>query len=360
MRNLFGKAYHSMCYKHFSIRPLTLYKNKAEKEVVLPDDDAFLSGQEVQWWYWTGHLHDENHRRYGFEIVFFAFDSWLFFKNQLVQAAITDVDRQSYHYREDIEYCKLPKLLDGKFHLGANKGDRTIIAAFGGNGKDSLYCEVDDYVLDINLQAVKEPVIHYDGKAHPYSFGGYTYYYSRKRMKTEGTIKVKDKKFKVHGVSWFDRQYGDLYSAIFKGWQWFAIELFDGRAIMLYDFLGQDCLEEKFGSITYENSTKKIEPHEYEVLVLGEWQCPRTNIKFPSGWKIKLEGMELTVEPLVKDQALRAKHVFWIGPEYWEGACNVSDNAGNVIGQAYVELNGFGRKLISIEVKGLGNVDFGI
>lgn len=362
MRNLFGKIYQSLFYKGSSIRPLKLFRKGRQQDVVLPDDDAFLSEQEIQWWYWTGHLKDENGKRYGFEIAFFAFDSWIFFKNQLAQAAITDVDKQSYHYREDVKFCSLPKKLDGKFDLGASSGGREVIAAFGGNGRDSLYCEIDDYVLDISLESMEEPVIHYEGKVHPYSFGGYTYYYARERMQTKGTIKIKGNIYQVEGVSWFDRQYGDLYHAIFKGWQWFAIELFDERSIMLYDFIEKDCLTERFGSITCKNEKKSkiLQYHEYEVIVLDTWQCPHTKIKFPSGWKVKLEGIEFKIEPLVKDQALKAKHTFWVGPEYWEGACNVLDNSDNIIGQAYVELNGFGHKLISIEVEEQGQIDFGI
>ncbi len=52
--------------------------------------------------------------------------------------------------------------------------------------------------------------------------------------------------------------------------------------------------------------------------------------------------MKLIIKPLVADQELRAKHDFWGGPEYWEGACSVE---GDVKGQAYVELNGYCRSI---------------
>ena len=362
MRKMLGNLYHSLFYKGSSLRPLKIFKKTRKRDVELPDDDSFLSDQEVQWWYWTGHLQDENGKRYGFEIAFFAFDSWIIFKNQLAQAAITDISHQCYHYREEVEFCSLPKKLNGKFNLGARSAGREVISACGASGQDSLYCEIDDYILDIHLKSMEEPVIHYDGKLHPYSFGGYTYYYARERMQTSGTIKIKGKSYRVEGISWFDRQYGDLYHAIFKGWQWFAIELFDGPSIMLYDFIEQDCETERFGSITDKNKQQStvLHHHQYEVIVLDTWQCPHTRIKFPSGWKIKLEDIEFTIEPLVKDQTLKAKHIFWIGPEYWEGACNVFDENDNVIGQAYVELNGFAHRLLSIEVAKQGNIDVGI
>ncbi len=360
MKEILGKLYHSLFYKNSSIRPFSLFGNRDKKDVVLPDADSFHPDQEVQWWYWTGHLKDETGKKYGFEIVFFAFDSWIFFRNQLAQAAITDIDRKSYHYMEHVKYCSLPKKLEEKFELQVNKGRRKLVSALGANGKDSLYCEVDDYILDIDLESLEKPVIHYNGRAHHYCFGGYTYYYSRERMKTQGTIKIKDKTYKVEGISWFDRQYGDLYRAIFKGWQWFAIELFDGGTIMLYDFLNKGTEKEKFGSITYKNETMKLGSNDYKVVILGKWKCPRTNIEFPSGWRVELEDRELRIEPVLKSQALVAKHVFWIGPEYWEGACDVFDTNDNLIGRAYVELNGFGHRLISFDLEGYGGADYGI
>jgi len=68
--------------------------------VELPADDAFLPSEQVQWWYWTGHLFTDDGRRFGFEIVFFSFDSLVIFRDQLVQAAVTDVNGQRFSFEE--------------------------------------------------------------------------------------------------------------------------------------------------------------------------------------------------------------------------------------------------------------------
>ena len=52
--------------------------------VKLPQDDGFLSEEAIQWWYWTGHLETEDGRRFGFEVVFFAFRNFGLFWDQLV------------------------------------------------------------------------------------------------------------------------------------------------------------------------------------------------------------------------------------------------------------------------------------
>jgi len=306
--------------------------------VELPSDDAFLPSQDVQWWYWTGHLESEEGRRFGFEVVFFSFDSFLVMRDQLTQVAITDVEDDSFHFAEHLKF-HLPSRTANRFELAAGRGD--IITAVGDDRVDRLHSEVDGYVLDLELEASKPAALHYGGDAHPYRFGGYTYYYSRVSMKTRGTISIGGKTYKVSGSSWFDRQYGELFQAIVKGWQWFAIELDDSRQIMLYDILGKANRVERSGSITdADGNTRPILGHQFQVEVLGHWKSPHTGCVYPSGWRVTVEGETFEVQPMVKDQELRAQHGFWPGPEYWEGAASVG---GDSAGKAYVELNGFCR-----------------
>jgi predicted secreted hydrolase len=306
--------------------------------VQLPEDDAFLPDEDVQWWYWTGHLQTKEGREFGFEVVFFTFDSFLIMQDQLVQVAITDIQNNKFHFKEYIK-LHLPDRSKNSFNLSA--GDNGEVKAIGGNGKDQLHAEVDGFVFDLNLEATKPVAMHYGGDAHPYVFGGYTYYYSRPHMKTSGSISINGKNYQVTGTSWFDRQYGELYQAIIQGWQWFAIELEDNRQIMLYDIRGKQASVEKSGSITdAKGNTRVLAAHEFDVKILDHWISPNTGCKYPSGWEVSVDGIKMLIQPTVKDQELRASHDFWAGPEYWEGDNRVS---GDISGKAYVELNGYCR-----------------
>lgn len=305
--------------------------------VKLPQADGFLSTQDVQWWYWTGHLETEDGRRFGFEVVFFAFRNFGLFWDQLAQGAITDVAGNKFHFSEYLRFG-IPRRPKNRFNFSA--GPKGMLKASGGGGKDHLHSEIDGFVLDLDLQETKPPVLHYAGGPHPYYFGGYTYYYSRVNMATTGTLTFGGKTYQVKGSSWFDRQYGELLQAITQGWQWFAIELDDNRQIMLYDLLGKGAGVEQAGSITdSKGHTRDLCGDDFSVEQLGKWHSPNTGNTYPMGWRVSVAGIELIVEPLVLDQELCAKHHLWIGPEYWEGACSVS---GGATGKAYVELNGFG------------------
>lgn len=309
--------------------------------ITLPADDGFRSREDVQWWYWTGHLRTDDGKRYGFEMVFFAFNSLGFFRTQLAQAAITDVDGNSFHFTEYTHYG-LPDRTKNQFRLKAGVDDS--LRAIGGDGKDHLHSEIDGYVLDLQAEALEKPVLHYQGDAHPYDFGGFTYYYSRERMSARGSLTIDGKAHQVEGIAWFDRQYGDLYPAIVNGWQWFAIQLDDDREIMLFDFRGKSADVERMGSLTEaDGRTHPLGPEDYTVEALGEWTSPHTGCTYPMGWLVTIGDLKLKVEPLVVDQELRAKHHLWVGPEYWEGASAVS---GDATGQAYVELNGYCRGVL--------------
>ena len=334
-------------YKHIFKPLLKRFKTKTNRPVQLPRDDAFIPGQDIQWWYWTGHLRTEDGKRFGFEIVFFVFDSWFVFKNILAQASITNVDGKEYKFIEHLSLLKLPKKLENKFELCAEKNGLKVIFAEGGNGFDRLSCVVDSYTLDIELASEYEPTLHYGGDIHHYCYGGNTYYYSREKMKTKGKILQGSTVYDVTGSTWFDRQYGELYQSIFKGWQWFAIELYDGTNIMVYDYRKEYAEQENFASISRKGKTSVHKT--FSVEILGEWKSPHTGINYPHGWRVTIAEYTLTVMPLLADQELRANHTIWVGPEYWEGDCSVTNSEGEEIGDAYVELNGYGNKLFSLD-----------
>lgn len=328
-------------------RNFSIHRNRDKHTVSFPRDDSFLKDQEVQWWYWTGHLTAEDGRRFGYEVVFFVFDSWIFFRDILAQVAITDEKGQKFHYRGDMEFMKLPKKMENSFVLKAKSKKEGNITATGDGKGYNLKFDLNGMHMDLNLSTEEKPVVHYDGKAHHFSYGGYTYYYSREKMETSGTLTIDGKPLKVTGETWYDRQYGDLFHSIFKGWQWFAISLDDGRTIMLYDFSMQ-YKSESYGSITKGDETEEFDYKVYNVDVKDCWKSTNTGNTYPIEWDLDVKGEKMTVIPVIKDQELCADEGIWIGPEYWEGDCYVEQD-GKRIGKAYVELNGFGKKLFSFD-----------
>ena len=316
--------------------------------VTLPDHDGFVPECGVQWWYWTGHFATDSGRRFGFEVVFFVFKKWGGFLATLCHQALTDIDGGRFHYDEFTRPFQLPLATPGRFDFTSDNA--AAVVASGGGGRDHLRSRLGGMQLDVRLVAQTPPTVHYEGCAHPYAAGGYTLYYSRKRMKLEGTLALTPggPQERVVGEAWFDRQYGELLPAIELGWQWFALHLNDGRDLMVFQFPGAHHAAETFASLTDAKGRNRVlTPDDFLCHSTGEWPSPHTGTRYPSGWQIHIpsENLHLQVAPQLLDQELHAEHQYWAGPEYWEGACEVKDMQGRALGVGYVELDGYSKQL---------------
>jgi predicted secreted hydrolase len=296
--------------------------------ISLPADDTVHHGEDMEWWYWTGHLVTDGGRWFGFEEVFFR-KSLLGQQGRMVHAAVTDIDQGTFPHAVSIQLGDLPAVPDGfDFSMSGQ-------TARGGGGDDVLHAEAESYVLDLELHAVKPPVFQHGDGYTDYSFGGYTYYYSRERMAAAGTLAVDGTSMTVNGSAWFDHQWGAITMALTMGWDWFALQLDDDREIMLFVVHGSGGEQLLVGgSYTDEAcATAEISPDAFAVAPLGQWVSPHTSCTYPSGWTVAAGDLTFTVTPVIQDQELPQSV-----PIYWEGAALVSGSAG---GRAYVELTGY-------------------
>ena len=208
------------------------------------------------------------------------------------------------------------------------------LAGRGYDGVDVLHGELPGSVLDVELKAVKAPVLQHGNGYHDYPFGGYTYYYSRERMEASGTLMINGELLSVRGTGWFDHQWGELGNATGAGWDWFAIQLDDNREVMatiIHDATGPLMAA---GSITdAQCSTLDLAEDEVVITPVGEWTSPTSGCVYPMGWDVSAGDLNLRVTPVMDDQELTS-------PEktYWEGAATVS---GDATGRAYIELVGY-------------------
>ncbi len=291
-------------------------------------EDEWPHDELIEWYYWVGHLKTETGRWFGYELVFFLFDMGGR-RMQVVNHAVTDIQNGKFVYTIDTSYGPVPEQGEPLLFEAEN------FSAHLENGKDTIHGEVDDFILDLHMETTMMPVLHHGDGYTDYSFGGYTYYYSRTRMETSGSISINGQPHPVTGVSWFDHQWGGLSKISDLGWDWFAIQLDDGREIMLFyvhttkgEFLVG-------GSFIKDNGyVAEIHPESSSVTALGEWISPNTGKRYPSGWDIRIFDIQLTVTPVLADQEL----VFEEFNIYWEGACVVE---GDAAGRAYVELFGY-------------------
>ena len=306
--------------------PVDLCEVTAEGRVSLPADDA-IHQEPVEWWYWTGHLTGPDGQRFGFEQTFFAVQMGELYVNTSGHYALTDIDNQTFDF--NITYVDgVPAATVDSFDLTDGEG-----WARGGDGHETLHGVIGDSIgWDLELNAHESPILQHGDGYHDYDVGGYTYYYSRQRIEVGGKLHLADGDLPVVGTAWFDHQWGNLIAAADAGWDWFAIQLDDGREIML--FLTRGGTDVIGGTLRETDcTTREIDPAALQITPTGAWTSEVTGCSYPHGWNIQLGDLSLDVTPLVADQELHNDF-----KTYWEGASSVS---GDAVGRAYVELAGY-------------------
>jgi predicted secreted hydrolase len=197
--------------------------------------------------------------------------------------------------------------------------------------------------LDLYVQPVKPPALQGNQGLSQKSagVGNASYYYSLSRMASTGTITIKGQPFAVKGSSWLDREWSTSgLSGQQSGWDWFSLQLADGRELMLYQLrLKQGGMDPySAGSlIDRQGQVMPLQYSDFQITPQGQWKSPTTGTVYPSGWAVAIpsQGLNLTVKPYQPNQELPLTFA------YWEGAVQVT---GSATGQGYVELTGYGEK----------------
>jgi len=321
-----------------------------------PADHASHPGHQIEWWYYTGHL-AAGARRFGFEMTFFRVG--------LPRLG----ERASAWASRDLVFLHLA-LTDerGRRFLSHDAAHR---AALGIAGADSSRYRVwlDDseawlapdgvthrlvgrapqFALDLALAPSKPPVIHGTGGVSQKTpgEGNASHYYSLTRLEVSGSLVLTGDSLAVRGQAWMDHEFAsNRLSATHRGWDWFSVQLDDGRELMLYQLRRADGSVEPLshGSlVARDGSMRALTARDFRVTPTGSWNSPRTGARYPMGWRLEVpsERLQLTLSPTLEDQELVANTMG--GIVYWEGSVRVrGTSAGTpVTGLGYTELTGY-------------------
>lgn len=317
-------------------------------EISFPEDMGPHPAYQTEWWYYTGNIEDTSGRRFGYQLTFFrrslspealeTGSSWRTNQIYFAHFALTDVENGTFSSAERWSRDSLDL-------AGARAAPYRVWlqnwAVREKNGRYYLSADIDSVSLRLVLASLKPPALHGErGLSRKGSSpGGSSYYYSQTRLETEGVLVMDGREFLVTGLSWFDHEWStSVLGPEQAGWDWFSIQLDDGREIMLYRLrlIGGGSDENSSGSVILaDGSVVHLASTDFNVEPLDTWTSPDTGIRYPSKWKISIpgHGMEFTVTPYVAAQEHSQSFI------YWEGAAEVT--GGGFSGSGYVELTGY-------------------
>jgi predicted secreted hydrolase len=299
--------------------------------VHFPRDDA-PHDNLTEWWYYNGHLHTTDGRRYSFHVALFLIDRLARFT--VLHATFLDLQTgQHFSLQQRTAGTPGSPVAGGfDFALGAWR-----IA--GADGRDRIDIETPEFTLALDLVSTTPPILHGETGLLDFEQAGSSYYYSRPRMTVSGRAGPAGAVRPVEGLVWFDHQWGD-FSVRAMGWNWFALQLDDGRDIMLFELFtpdGQPLVH--YGTVSQQDVLHTLGAEDFTTRPTGRWRSPATGTVFPMGWTLKIPslGLDLKLQPVFEHAEFDGRQTSYM--IYWEGPIRIS---GSQTGLGFVELSGYG------------------
>jgi predicted secreted hydrolase len=328
-----------------------------------PSDHGSHPDYRTEWWYYTGNLTDGGHRRFGFQLTFFR-------SGLQPPGHRSDWPEPASSWRTDQIYLAHAAISDitGGRHLQAERMARPVLSMAGAQQTDAgvtihvhtwqavitpqghrLRAEAAEFALDLDLTAVKPPVLHGDGG---YSRKGQSperasCYYSFTRLQASGELTVGDSRHAVQGSAWMDHEFSTapLQPGI-TGWDWFSLQLADRTEVMMYMLRQPDGTFNPASSGTVvlpSGQTQHLLLSDVKVTPLSFWTSPHTGARYPIEWQLQVDSLQLdlTLAANLKDQEMHTPQSTRV--VYWEGSVKVEGTRNGKMtgGVGYVEMTGY-------------------
>jgi predicted secreted hydrolase len=304
-----------------------------------------------EWWYVTGNLEAADGRRFGYQVTFFRIalrpaaaerpSAWATRDVWMAHVALSDLEQRRHLHAERFARgaADLAGASAAPFRVWLE--DWQVIGRPGFPWR--VQVDAGAFRLDLELNPQRPPVLQGEQglsrkSAEP---GNASYYYSMTRLATRGRIRLADQELEVAGLSWLDREWStSALSATQAGWDWFALQLDDGRDLMFYRLRGRDGSTDPLSAGSLVQRDGRVQPLRSDQLRLRplRWWQDRHGSRYPVSWELTLPG---EARPLRVDAAFDAQ-LMDVSVRYWEGAVTVrNDDDPAIVGRGYLELAGY-------------------
>ena len=304
-----------------------------------------------EWWYITGNLQADDGRWFGFQVTFFRIavqpepinspSAWRTNQIWMGHAALTDVANEKHlaYERFSRQAIGLAGTAVAPFRVWLEDWS---LQADQASEAWQLKLPTDGFDLELELLPASPVILQGDEGLSQKSSepGNASYYYSIPRLQASGRLKMNGENLALKGLAWLDREWST--SALGPeqvGWDWFSVQLQDGRNLMYYQLRRKDGTVDPHssGSISdAEGLRRRLNPDHVSLTPLADWHFG--DKRYPLEWRLQLQGEPYSwrVRALVADQEMR------LSVQYWEGAVEVTDEmTGEALGRGYLEMAGY-------------------
>ncbi len=322
-----------------------------------PRDHGPHPGFRHEWWYVTGHLDTPGGEPFGFELTFFRFalkppaslppadtqSAWRARQIYMAHFAVSDIGRKHFAVSERFarDALGLAGAQPDPFRVSL---DDWSLGATAKSKSWRLVAADKGYALDLEIDPAAPLMLNGDAGFSRKSDaeGAASYYYSIPRMSARGKLIRAGKSLDVQGAVWLDREWGSgALGADQQGWDWFALQLDDGSALMFYALRKRSGDRDPHSAGTWLSPDGKTLPLTNEAVQItptSNWTSP-TGTHYPATWHLQVPklNLDVTITPRLANQELNTS------TKYWEGASLITGTRENkkITGKAYVELVGY-------------------
>jgi predicted secreted hydrolase len=301
----------------------------------------------TEWWYYTGNLRSSDGKRFGFELVFFRQGQrrepienrsvWRVDDAYLAHLALTDVDGKRFYPDERLNRAG-PGVAGASFEK-QRVWNGNWSAQWSGD-RQTLAATSEEFRFHLQLEPSKPLVIHgSEGVSQKAEGAGKaSHYISFPRLAVSGDLELKGARYTVTGTAWMDHEwFTRQLDASQVGWDWFSVQLDDGRELMLFQLRTKTGAIDPHSSGTYvdrQGTAHHLTAREFSLEPGRRWVSEKTPAGYPVSWRIGVPSLALSLEcdALLDSQELTGQN------NYWEGAVRYS---GSARGTGYLEMTGY-------------------
>lgn len=319
------------------------------RDFVFPADHGPHPAYATEWWYLTGNLETDDGRRFGYQFTLFRIGlepgvpaddaSWRTHQIYMGHLALSDIDGKRHYSAE-----RLARAAAGL--AGARSDPLSVWLgpwSLKGRGQPfplQVAADAGGFALDLELLAGDKPLVlqgEHGLSRKSAAPGNASYYYSYTRLPTRGELRIGERTFTVRGDSWLDREWSS--SALDRdqaGWDWFALQLDDGRELMFYQLRYQDGRPHPYSSgvlVAADGHSRRLTAGDVTLTPQRQWKAP-DGARYPVAWRLTVpaQAIDLQVQAAFDGQLM--DHAV----RYWEGAVTVTGSHG---GRGYLEMTGY-------------------
>ncbi|MEN8177751.1 MAG: lipocalin-like domain-containing protein [Pseudomonadota bacterium] len=321
------------------------------REFLFPQDHGPHPEFRNEWWYLTGNLHAEDGRDFAYQATLFRIalqpepidspSAWRSNQIWMGHAALSDLQAGKHTAFE--RFARQGAGLAGAESLPLRVWlEDWQLQQAGGTGVWKLQIPTEEFDLRLELKPASPIILQGDNGLSQKSRtpGNASYYYSIPRLTANGALSYRGETLRVNGQSWLDREWStSALGPDQQGWDWFSLQLNDGRNLMFYQLRRKDGSVDPLsaGSLSDERGLRQhLRPEMIRLTPLKYWVSG--NRRYPIEWRLELEGEPhpWRVSTRLADQEMR------LSVTYWEGAVEVrQESSGDLLGKGYLEMTGY-------------------